>query len=53
MGHIPRLPIALACFVQHNKHKRHIISQTMAGYVAESTENKLAPHYKIPFYAYA
>ena len=37
----PQTPIALACFVQHNKH--NFLHQTLAGYVADSTENKFGP----------
>ena len=40
--HTLRSPIALACFVQRNKHK-DLLHRTMAGYVAVSTENKFDP----------
>ena len=44
--------IALACFVQHNKHKS-FLNQILAGYVPDSTKNKFwPPHYKISSYAY-
>ena len=33
---------ALACSVQHNKHKL-LLHQALAGYVADSTENKFGP----------
>ena len=35
--------LALACFVQHNKHERLLTSDYAAGHVADSTENKFGP----------
>ena len=42
LGTCPQTPIALACFVQHNKHN-DFLNQTLAGYVPDSTENKFGP----------
>ena len=52
MGHIPRLPIALACFVQHNKYKRLLTLDY--GWLCSWLNCKQVcyPHYKTSSYSY-